>query len=584
MSLLGSSSARLLLNQRSRSVCFLQEEYRRQSETDLPIRARTQNFWVGSLVSDRPRLASRKSPMRPGPTGKSLRKAVAFSLRVWSELYLRMSTTPPPSPSHSNPPSSREFDADDDTIDLRDLFRRLSRGAFQLVGLAFIGVVLAALITLVLNRAQPVATTTRVAFSFPGFERGEYPDKSKFSPDDLRAPSVVAEALKRQGLDTSGDFQSKVRGGIEIEGIVPLNITKERDRQRAAGQTPPAYVPDEYTLTLALGNDTGLSNKQRERLVTELVSVYRENFNRTYSHTPLAFGTAFETLRNADFPEYEIIFSSEIDSIKAYLVDQIGQDPSQTYAAARAKRAASFRSQATNFSFKDLLEQTNLFAQIQLNETLGLIHENGLSRNRATAMMKMNFYLRQLEDREKQAAEEEKVVRDLLTETQSRAQNVVLGVKSQAGSRPDSTVVDQGLVDSLLANDAYNFLVRRALDAGLQVKRIQAEKNKLLDLRDNIKSFMQSAATDQSAIISQVQVSLKNLETNYTKLIDNIRRTHADYIRQEYGDAVRLSDQVRTPGLLRPLAIAGIVGGALGFALGAGLSLLGIYIGKLRTA
>jgi len=110
----------------------------------------------------------------------------------------------------------------DDTIDLRDLFNRLGSGTGQIIALALIGLAIAGLISVTLNRVQPVATSTRVVFSFPGFERGEYPDKSKFQPDDLRAPAVVSEAIRRQGLDTSSDFQSKIRGAISIEGIVPL--------------------------------------------------------------------------------------------------------------------------------------------------------------------------------------------------------------------------------------------------------------------------------------------------------------------------------------------------------------------------
>src|SRR5688572_7027617 len=136
--------------------------------------------------------------------------------------------------------ASREhLDDREDRIDLRDLFLRVSGGFYQIIGLGLLGLVIGGLFSLALHRRQPVATSTRVVFSFPGFERGEYPDKSKFQADDLRAPAVISEALKRQGLDTSSDFQSKIRGAIGIEGIVPPNIVKERDRQRAAGQTPP---------------------------------------------------------------------------------------------------------------------------------------------------------------------------------------------------------------------------------------------------------------------------------------------------------------------------------------------------------
>lgn len=363
--------------------------------------------------------------------------------------------------------TSASTDLPDDTIDFRDLFMRIARGLPQIVGLALVGLVVAVIGAWALSRVQPVTTSTRVVFSFPGFERGEYPDKSKFQADDLRAPAVVAEALRRQGLDTSSEFQSKIRGALSAEGVIPPNIVKERDRLRAAGQNPSVYVPDEFVVTLSQRRLFALADRQREALLNEIIAVYRENFRRTYAQTPLAFGSAFETLKKADYPEFEIILIADLENIRSYLATQ-------------GEIAKNYRSPSTNFSFKDLHEQTDRFSQIQLNETLGLIHENGLSHNRRVAMMKLDFYLRQLGDRENRALDEEKVVRDLLTETQQRAQNVVLGVKSQATqNRSDAPVLDQGLIDSLLANDATNFLLRRALDAGLKTKGIQAEKNRL---------------------------------------------------------------------------------------------------------
>lgn len=479
--------------------------------------------------------------------------------------------------SHTSPGGETEryghnSELQNDSIDLRELFGRLLKGTAQILGLALLGLAIAATISIALKRVQPATTATRVSFSFPGFERGQYPDRSRFQPDDLRAPAVISEALNRLGFDNSSSFQSKIRGALTIEGIVPPSIVKERDRLRAAGQTPPAYIPDEYVLSLTLSPSSSFSNAQREKLLSEIVAVYHESFYRTYGQPPLAFGTAFATLQNADFSEYEIVLNSEISNIRTYLTDQI-------------ERAKSFRSPTTNYSFKDLAEQTELFAQIQLNEVLGVIRENGLSRNRATAMLKINYYLRQLEERELKALEEEKLVRDLLNQAQQRASNYVLGVRNQMqASRPDSPILDQGLIDSLLANDSYNFLVRRALDTGLEVKRIQAEKHRLISQRDNLKSFLDAPPRDQSEIMAQSTEALNRLEKAYQKLVDNIRKNHADFSSQEYATAVRITDEVRTPGILKPLVIAGLVGAFIGFALGAGLSLLGVYIGRKSAA
>lgn len=465
-------------------------------------------------------------------------------------------------------PSTGEY-LPDDAIDLRDLFTRILRGLPQTIGLALIGLAVCAAGYLAYSPYQALSTNTRISFAFPGFEKGEYPDKSKFQPDDIKAPAIIAEALKRQGLDTSSEMQGNIRSSLTIDGIVPPNVTKERDRLRASGQVPPPYVPDEYTVTLTLPRKSEISRQQRIALVHEIVAVYRESFQRTYGSIPLAFGSAFATLKNADYPEYQIILDKEIENITNYLTELT------------SSKAGSFRSPSTNFSFKDLLEQTQLFAQIRVTETLGIIRENGLSRNRHSALIKLDYYTRTLEDQERRAAEEEKVVRDLLEQGQAKAQSYVLGIKSQASQpRSEAPIIDQGLIDSLLANDANNFLVRRALDAGIKVKQIQSEKAQVVALRESINAFIRNDVSDQSALYTHVQKSLSDLEVAYNDLISNIRQTYADYAHQQFGDAVRITDQTINDSLYRPILIPSIIGLVLGCAAGVGLSLLGVYIGR----
>jgi hypothetical protein len=487
-------------------------------------------------------------------------------------IYLMSTPNSTPSAPISTNSAHRAPDSSDDAIDLRDLFKRIARGLPQIIGLALVGLAVAMVGAWALSRAQLVTSSTRVVFSFVGFERGEYPDKSKFQADDLRAPAVVAEALRRQGLDTSSENQSKIRGSISVEGVFPPNIVKERDKLRAAGQNPPAFVPDEYTLSISQRRLFALPDRQREALLNEILAVYRENFRRTYAQAPLAFGSAFETLKGADYPEYELVLTADLENIRSFLVTQ-------------QELAKNFRSTTTNFSYKDHLEQVERFTQIQANGVLGLIRENGLSRNHRFALTKIEFYLKRLGEREAHAIDDEKVVRDLLTETQQRAQNVVLGVKSQTSqNRSDTPVLDQGLIDSLLANDANNFLLRRALDAGLKTKEIQAEKNRLLAVRDNLKRIDKISDAEESALSEQLNAAVKNLEASYLDLIESIRRTYGDFVNQRFVDAIRQVSQSQTEGILLSLGIAGTVGSFLGFALGAGLSLLGIYVGRRPVA
>jgi hypothetical protein len=472
-----------------------------------------------------------------------------------------------PQSAESQSPSGSE--AGSDLINMRDVIRCIQRGLTQTLGLGLLGLFLGAVAFFSTFSFRPVATSTRVVFSFDGFEQGEYPDHSKFQPDDMRSPEIIAEALRRQGFAANDELQVTVRAALTIEGIVPIEIARERDRLRAAGQTPSRFIPDEYAVVLTLPRKSPIGIHQRELLLHEIVSVFQEKFIRTYGSPPLEFGNVFESLRKADFFEYELILNEEMGSIELYLTQQL-------------EKSKSFRSQNTNLSFADLLSQTRLFVQIHLNETMGRIIQNGLSRDRHTAIVKMDYYLQNLADEEARAVEEETVVKDLLAQEQTRTQSYVLGTKSEVSQPHSETpIVDQGLIDTLLANDTYNMLVRRALDAGMRVKQIQSDRARLLERRKAMEAFNRGDVGDQAEIIRQVQISLADLEHSYLDLIGKIRSTNADFVRQQFGGAVRQSDQVRTEGgIAAPLALCVALGCFLGIILGISLSLLNIYVGK----
>lgn len=449
------------------------------------------------------------------------------------------------------------------------LTARLRRGRGQILALTVLGFSLGGLLVFLGSRAEPNSSRIRIALSFPGFERGEYPDGSQFQTDDLRRPMLIRDVLTREGIETPGALTA-FRHAVSIQGVVPVTVVADRDQQRNAGLEPPIYVPDEYEISLTPDSQLPLKAAKREELLTNLVSAYIDGFRRTFGSLPAGLGHAFETLQNADYAEYDLILNTEFDNLNTFLDDQ-------------QRQAKSFRSRTTGFTFRDLSEQAELFRRIHLNEVLGLIREHGLSRNRATAVLKLDNQLRLLADRERDAAEEQKLISDLLARTQTRSQDYVVGVASEAARMGSTPLIDQGMVDSLLVNDANNFLIHRALDAGVRLAAIQTEKAKATALRDNMETFLHADTKDQSAAVAEVQKSINTLKANYLHMIDTIRRTQADFAEQQFGNAIQISLPASTPTRWPSVVLWAVLGGFLGTSLGAGLSLLGGCIWQCRT-
>lgn len=466
--------------------------------------------------------------------------------------------------------NAQELPPNAEGVDLGELLLRLLRGLPQILGLAFIGLVVATLSYLMFSPVTQELTTTRIVFSYDGFDKGLYPDKSKFSAEDVLAPDVIESALINQGLSASPDFQSRIRSALTIEGIIPTAVVKERDQLRATGQTPPIFLPDEYLLSLSLPHKFPLSARAREHLLTAVVDAYRSKFERNYANVALRFGNAFESLKGADLVDYELVLNGESQEMITFLQQQNA-------------RSSLFRSPTTNLSFGDLIQKAEIFIRIDLNELLGLIQKSGLSENRELALMRLDYYLQNLADRERKAVEEDKLVQDLLEKASEHAQSYVLGVKTQAAQpRSEAPVLDQGLIDSLLANDAYSFLVHKALESGLAVRQLQSEEAILRERKKRLET-PGSESLSSNSIRNQIVQALAKAQASYNKLVDDIRKTDSDYEKQQFSDVIRVSMGPKTASFYWSMAAASSIGLALGFFAGSGLSLLGIYITKRRV-
>ena len=451
-------------------------------------------------------------------------------------------------------------------------FALLRHGAKQTGGFILLGLLIGAGAVHLNQSHTPAVTTAHVRLSFAGLERGEYPDTSRFQPDDLRRSNLLQAALLKQGLATSPEMITTVQNALSVEGIVPLQVVADRDRTRNTGQPVPWFTPDEYAIRLTESPALKLDASERAKFIEALVEAYQNSFRNTYGELPSNIGRAFERLKSADYVEYEFILNSEVRSIATFLSE-------------RLKQAKTFRSPSTGLSYKDLLEQTELFAQIQLNETLSLIREYGLSRDRELAMLKMQSALRLITEREHLALEQEALVKDLLSLTQGRAQSYVLGVTSDsAQTRTTAPLIERSMVESLIVNDAKNFLVREAMDAGLRVAAAQNDKLKIEEMRDGLRKFIEANESTQAAGLVQAQVAIDNLELNYHQLIDNIRKTQADFAQKHLGEAIRISRAPSTTNKLWPLILYGFFGAFLGFSLGCGLSLLGCQLFERKRA
>ena len=126
-----------------------------------------------------------------------------------------MTSSPTPPTDHQDRRQSQNpFDSDNDQIggiDLSEILGRLCRGLAPTLGFAALGLAIGAGGYLAISPYVSIPTSMRVTFSFSGLGKGEYPDRSKFQPDDIREPDIIASAIKEKGLENLLGSASSIR-------------------------------------------------------------------------------------------------------------------------------------------------------------------------------------------------------------------------------------------------------------------------------------------------------------------------------------------------------------------------------------
>jgi hypothetical protein len=222
----------------------------------------------------------------------------------------------------------------------------------------------------------------------------------------------------------------------------------------------------------------------------------------------------------------------------------------------------------------ELATRVDEFSAIRQDRVLGLIQSVGLSRNRESALIKMDFRLRLLSNEEALARQQEALVRELLDKIATRDASYVLAGKS-ALDESRSPILNKEVLDSLIKNDVYGFLVKKTIDAGQRTREIASQRSELEERRKRMETFSRQDYKVRDDLVGEVDKALSALRKDYDQLVALVRDTDADFVRSSLTDAVRVSFGPSTGSSTRSGLI--IIGGwgACGVLLGLGLSMVG---------
>ena len=228
----------------------------------------------------------------------------------------------------------------EDLFDARELYRLLLSGLPLTLGLTALGIVAGVGYSFWANARQVPAATLYMSVDYD--KRGEgnfYPDDTPFQSDDIRAASIVQAAALRANLSEAASKLPALQTALGVEGVVPIAIIREKEKQRTGGQALITFHPNEFKLSFTRPIGLVLTDAQRQRFLTEVASAYRDFYATRLGKNSLQFSRLLDDVTNVDYRDYYSVFQQDLKSLRSR-VDRLGLnlDKTQNHALASALR------------------------------------------------------------------------------------------------------------------------------------------------------------------------------------------------------------------------------------------------------
>jgi len=318
---------------------------------------------------------------------------------------------------------------------------------------------------------------------------------------------------------------------------------------KSKGLEPQADPLNEYfKLTLTQEKDGIFSNKERGEILLSIVDQYRKDFERKYGQEPLvAIEFPANFLANADYIDVIKTFKAKTNDFIKFLDSKI-------------KKAGFFRSQKTGESFIELKSNLELLNNIKISQIEATVKTLKLTKNKDNLINLYRHQIRTIEVERKKREKEALVAKKLLKDMK---QSEGYGPPKSAGSNKGETslVLDTSFIKSLVKEDSSSFLLKTALEAEVDAKKMEVDKEYL---QEEIVRLKEKKKEKEKENIIYIQENLKNIKDRIIVLSKKANDLNMEYLSALVSNAVKIvkdpeTNKTRAVNIKKIALLSGVV-------------------------
>ncbi len=247
-----------------------------------------------------------------------------------------------------------------------DVFRYLKKYRAVIAGLSVLAGIVFFLIAQL--RIQQYTAVTVIEYTGARAEEGYAPDGTKIDTTELYATNLVAQAMKKLGIDDTQATADSIRMNIHVEPIITEEDRMVQQSMLDNGELDYELNPTRYVVSFYCGVSNG--KEYPRKVLNQILQEYASYYGKNHVNTSLAANPVSDiTTKGYDYLEMAEVMDDTLTNIAEHLADKVEWN-------------GEFRSSRTGRSFQDLQDEFEFIRDVEVWQLFSEILAGRITKDR----------------------------------------------------------------------------------------------------------------------------------------------------------------------------------------------------------
>lgn len=416
---------------------------------------------------------------------------------------------------------------DEKEIDFMKIFFMIKRHKWLIMSIVGAFIVIGGIYILINSNS---VSECKVALTFSGIDKHEYPNGKKFEMHDLipsdaaiQAANVIQNTKKRK------TFEKNPKSFLFVDPFIPIEVQEKAIELKKVKKETLNYLPNQYYIRFIQKLGGPISGRERKQILYSLVQSFESRFNEDYVNRQLLTIELPQSLiKNSDYIDSFEVLNNTTDNYMGFLNKRI-------------EIAGYFQSPKTGKSFVDLQTELKNMRDIDLLGVDALIYYYRLSKYKDFLMTRTQYKIKRMEqDREKKMLETE-MVNNLLKQVLEKDKSGANTAMSLGTPNPQ-IVVDADTIDKLNQKEYLNLLIKRSLESGVESQNLGVDKKYLQEYIELLQK-PQGKEVDEASAKVFVEKRLETIRLELIRIAKATNELNQEFMSSKFSKVIMITEE-----------------------------------------